>query len=351
MRSCSIVIVNYRTASLARTAVASARAGASSPIEIVVVDNSESAEEADALSGCGADRVIVAPRNLGYGAGVNRGASEASGDVLIAANPDVIFHPGSIDALLNVARDRVIAGPALFWDSACTWRLPPADLPTAAQKVAQLRASRSVLYARRRDAARARARVRFWSLDSTATVEAISGAVMAIPRGLFERAGGFDEQFFLYYEEMDLIRAIRRLGGQVMYVPESRCTHLYNQSAASNASAGGHFSRSEELYLRKWSGGSLVRVLQAYGKPLPAYDGFAPVARGRALSLEGIARERCAVEASSLATFETAAGTFPAEVEVNVPEEILRGYSAPELYVRAIEKDSGRVIRAWAMAM
>lgn len=351
MRSCSVVIVNYRTAALACEAVASARTASSLPVEVIVIDNSESAEEAGVLAGSGADLVLVAPRNLGYGAGVNFGASKATGDVLLAANPDVIFHAGAIDALLDGSDDRTVAGPAIFWDRACSWRLPPADLPSAAHKIAQLRASRSVSYARRRDAARARERAWFWSLGSTTDVDAISGAVMAIPRGLFDRAGGFDEQFFLYFEEMDLIRSIRRLGGHVVYVPGARCTHLYNQSAPANADAGSHFGQSEERYLRKWNGQSMVTVLQVFGRPLPEYEDFTPVKRGEALPLDTIAPEHCVIEASSLTTFETAAGTFPVEAEVRVPEPILRRYSEPVLYIRAIEKETGRMIRAWAMSM
>lgn len=351
MPDVSLVVVNYRTATLAREAFASARSSCSSAIEIIAVDNSESEVEASELRSAGADLVIAPPRNLGYGSGVNLGASNATGSVLIASNPDVIFHPGSIDALIAATDGQSIAGPALFWDRGCRWQLPPADLPSVRQKIAQLRATRNPRYARRRDAARTRARVRFWSLDATTEVDAVSGAVMAIPRRLFDRAGGFDERYFLYYEEMDLVRSVRRLGGRVLYVPSSRCTHLYNQSAALSPAAAGHFSRSEEIYLRKWNGESLVRILQAYGKPLPDFEPFTPASRGETLVLDGIEPGRAVVEASSLSTFETAAGTFSGSREVTIPPDILHGYSAPMLYVRATEKNTGRVVRAWSIAM
>ena len=124
----SLLVVNYHSAALAVEAIRSARAASASPsLQVVVVDNSEDPREAEALRRI-ADRVIVPDRNRGYAGGINAGRPACEGDVIIVANPDVVFSPGSIDRLVEPLEGRVaVTGPALFWDDAHEWFLPPGD--------------------------------------------------------------------------------------------------------------------------------------------------------------------------------------------------------------------------------
>lgn len=330
MTSISLLVVNYRSAFLACDAIRTARAASSRTLQAIVVDNSEQAAEAEALRGV-ADQVIVAPRNLGYAGGINAGRRACDGDVIVVSNPDVRFGERAIDLLVEA--DAAVAGPALFWDDAYQWMLPPAELQTRAEVIDRVIASRSRAWARRRDRRRFFARVAFWSLDRATPIHALSGALMAIRTSALDAAGGFDERFALYFEENDFLRRVR---GQVVYVPAARCQHLYNQSAGGSDEAASLYAQSERMYLRRWGGGLAKRFERSSEtSSLPGAD----------VRTAG----EVVIEASPLASFETAAGHFGNDAS-DVPDDIWRSYRGEVLYMRAVDRRTGRVLRSWAKA-
>lgn len=332
MSSRSLIVVNYRTSSLALDAIRSARAASSEPLQVIVVDNSENAAEAEALRAA-CDVLLVPPRNLGYAAAINLARRSCDGDLLIVSNPDVVFGQNAID-LLDEANVPV-AGPALFWDSGFEWILPPSDLYTTAERFDAALASRLRMWAGARDRRRFRRRLNFWSLTNTTRVDAISGAVMAIRATHFS---AFDERFFLYFEETDFIRR----AGEACYVPQAKCRHIYNQSAADSIDAARYYTESERKYLEKWSGTIATRVIKAMERPprLASPD-FSD-------DLITIDRDDVIVEASPLVMFDTAAGHFPKRGAVDVPAEVWRAYRAEALYLRVVERGSGAVLATYA---
>ena len=323
MTSVALLVVNYRSSALALEAIRSARAATARPLHVVAVDNSVDASEAEALRGA-ADVVIASTTNAGYAAAINAGRRACDADVIVVSNPDVVFGAGAIDALVDSGA--AVAGPALFWDDAHRWLLPPAELHTRTQVADRALASRSRAWARHRDRRRARARMDFWRLERTTRVDAVSGAVMAIRASAFDDAGGFDERFPLYFEENDFLRRVR---GEIAYVPAARCRHLYNQSAAGSAEAGALYARSEAEYLRKW-GGSWLKRCQL------------PVA-GELSRQPATGNRQHLIEASPLPSFDTAAGSF---LDADVPDDVWRTYRGDALYLRALDA-SGRVLRSW----
>jgi N-acetylglucosaminyl-diphospho-decaprenol L-rhamnosyltransferase len=331
----SLLLINYRSASLAIDAIRTALASSLQPLQVVVVDNSVDEYEASALRPV-ADVVIAAPRNLGYAGGINAGRRACDGDVIIVTNPDVRFGAGAIDTLVDA--DAAVAGPALFWDQEHTWRLPPAELHTARQVASRALASRSHAWARARDRRRFLARVAFWSLAVPTHVRALSGAVLAIKAKAFDDAKGFDERFQLYFEENDFLR---RVEGDIVHVPAARCHHLYNQSAGASPQSAALFARSEQQYLRKWGG--------AFAKRFE---------REQHASVSTVVHERgerafdgdVVIEASPLPSFETAAGHFATGSIADVPDDVWRAYRGDVLYLRAVDRRSGRVLESWAKA-
>jgi N-acetylglucosaminyl-diphospho-decaprenol L-rhamnosyltransferase len=333
--SASLIVVNYRSASLAVDAIRTARAATRNPLQVVVVDNSVDAKETDALRPH-ADLLIAPDLNLGYGAAINRARSKCDGETLIVANADVHFGDRAIDLLVDSGAD--VAGPALYWDDAFRWILPPSDLHTATDALDAAIASRSVRWQRSRDRQRIQRRLDFWSLKQSTPVPAISGAIMAIRRSAFDRIGGFDERFHLYFEEIDFQR---RLGGGILYLPEARCRHIYNQSAAASDVASAEYARSELAYLAKWSGSRIARWLKSIERPRAAQSAE-PIADDIPIERDGLL-----VEASPLASFETAAGHHPRGPTVGVPEEVWRAYRSEKLYMRVIEAGSARVVKTY----
>jgi len=338
----SLLIVNYRSASLAANAVRTAREGTSAPFQVVIVDNSCDAAEAAALR-ASADTVIVSSTNRGYSGGINDGRKSCNGETLIVSNPDVTFAAGAIDRL-NEALDRrtAVAGPALYWDDAHQWMLPPADLNTTAEKADEVLASRSRAWFEQRDRRRFRKRVAFWSLKDITPVRALSGAVMAIRAADFDAVGGFDERFRLYFEEIDFLRRIADRRRRIVYVPAAQCRHLYDQSAGrDSAAADAAYAESEMRYLEKWSGPFAARALKRLERAPSPFD---------AKPIDGpipIDRDGVVVEASPLPTFVTAAGHVPRTDRVELPDEVWSSLRTKTLYLRVVERATGRVVATY----
>ena len=323
MTSIALLVVNYRSSALALDAIRTALAAASRPLQVVAVDNSVDPAEAEKLRGA-ADVVIASAANAGYAAAINTGRRACDADLIVVSNPDVRFAAGAFDALADAGA--AVAGPALFWDDAHRWLLPPSELHTRAEVADRAIASRWRAWAGRRDRRRFRARLAFWELQRTTRVRAISGAVMAIRAKAFDEAGGFDERFRLYFEENDFLRRVR---GEIAYVPAARCRHLYNQSAAGSAEAAALYAQSEAEYLRKW-GGAFVKRFERV------------IERSQRSTANG--QQSTITEASPLPTFETAAGYLGDAADV--PDDVWRAYRGEVLYMRSLTRD-GRVLRSW----
>ena len=336
----SLVVVNYRSAALAAEAIRTARA--SSSLQVIIVDNSCDPDEAKQLRPH-ADVLLTPPSNLGYAGAINLARNHCSGDVLIVTNPDVTFFSGAVERLVQTVREEgfAVAGPAFYWDEGREWILPPSELPGFMNKLDEALGSRLGSWARLRDRRRFRARLSFWQLRQTTPVAALSGAVMAIDAAAFDRVGGFDERFALYFEENDFLRRVAAGGGRVAYVPAAQCRHVYNQSAATDRDrAAAIYGASEEAYFLKWYGRAAVGALRMIerAQPVPGYPVCGPAWE--------LPRPGLVVEASPLASFATAAGHFPKTAAVRVPAEVWESYRAEALYLRAVEPESGRVVAA-----
>jgi N-acetylglucosaminyl-diphospho-decaprenol L-rhamnosyltransferase len=337
----SLLVINYRSSKLAAEAIRTARAASSRPLQVVVVDNSCDPNEAAALREI-ADVLVVAETNRGYAGGINLGRRSCVGESLVVTNPDVVFAGDAIDRLVDALRDAAVAGPALFWDEAHRWRLPPGDLYTGWQRLDAVLASRSRVWFEERDRRRFRKRVAFWSLERTTSVSMLSGAVMAIRAEAFDDIHGFDERFALYFEETDFLRRIAERRGRIVYVPTARCRHLHNQSAAQiAATASARYAESELRYLEKWNGPFAARTIKRIERVLPSYDAQridGPLTIDRADVPADLI-----VEASPLPSFDTAAGNFSTGT-IDLPAD---AWTVPALYLRTVIRQSGEVLATY----
>jgi len=334
----SLLVVNYRSAALAAAAIHSARTTTQAPLQVVVVDNSCDANEAAQLHNL-ADTLVIATTNRGYAGGVNLGRAKCNGDVIVVSNPDVTFSANALDRLAAELRDDVaVAGPALFWDDAQQWMLPPGDLDTGREKLDAIFASRSRAWFEQRDRRRFLQRVKFWSLDRTTNVRMLSGAVMAIRAKDFDMLGGFDERFALYFEETDFLRRISEARKRIVYVPSARCRHIYNQSASQVAdAAAARFAESELRYLEKWNGPWAARTLKRLEKPMPAFE---MPQRTRDTNANAFV-----IEASPLPSFVTAAGRFTNDAnDFSLPPDVLASIKSATLHLRSLDRATGEVL-------
>lgn len=331
----SLLVVNYYSAALTGRAVESAKAASSEPLDVVIVDNSCDESEYSALLSGNYGHVVRSDKNRGYAGAINLGRPSCTGELIVIANPDVLFGRKSIDLLCNVvAETGGVAGPRFSWDDGGGWLLPPANHATIGSKLAQVLATHSSAFRSLRDRALIRERFAFWTAESSHDVETLSGAVLCVDSRLFDSVGGFDERFHLYFEENDFARQVIARGGKLTHIPTAHCRHLYNQSAGRSPDSAVNFEVSEALFFRKWFGSwSVVLMSLASSRHRPSRK----IALDAPLHLDSDPSE-VLVELSPLTDFSSAVGYFPLERTVEVPREIIDTFLGQHLYLRVLRR-------------
>lgn len=281
----SIVFVHYRTPDLLARSIAALRRGlALAGVEVpeaewLVVDNGSDAAGRERIERLGVRRLDPGG-NVGYAAGVNLGVARSTGDRLLVLNPDVLVRPGCVGALLAALgadpRGTAVVGPRFYWDSGGRLLLPPAERRSRRAEAAAVLARRHPRAARRARAAWRRHARRHWSAREPLPSHALSGALLAFHRAVWDRVGPFDEGFRLYFEEVEWLERVRRSGGAARYVPGAEAVHLYDQSARAEPAARTWFEESARRFRRLHYGAASAAALEALGRRLPAGPGPAP---------------------------------------------------------------------------
>ena len=327
----------------AQSAVAAVPAGEPPPVEmeILVVDNGADAAQRERLHALPC-RLIEPGRNLGYAGGLNRGVEEASGDVLLLANPDLELRPGSLARLLATTEEArrshgaAVVGPAFHWDSGGRFLLPPAERRDRSSELAARLADRGPRWAEwARRGWRRHAR-RHWRATEALGSSQLSGALLVATRSAWERLGPFDDGFQLYFEETDWLRRAPGRGVAVLYEPRAAVLHHYNRSAALEPRAAAWFQASEERFARRWYGAAF-RGLLGLAAPASCRLSFPPrpeVPGRPVLDLADLGLSPAKAQASELwVELSPSPRGFPATAE-RLPAGARRWELPPELWRR-----------------
>lgn len=209
---------------------AAAVAETSPETEILVIDNASGDHVAQGLAREVPSARLVQERfNRGYGAACNRGARETSRPYLLFLNSDAYVRSGAVEALVAALESdpaAAVAGPRLTGPGGApqsSIRLLPTPWRIFCESsglafLAGGRAPFSGHTATRQDH-----RVGH-------DVEALMGAALMVRRTAFEEVHGFDEGFFLYAEETDLMARWREGGWRLLYTPEAEVLHAGGRS-------------------------------------------------------------------------------------------------------------------------
>lgn len=222
------------------------------PWEAVVVDNASSDGSGAIVSEFAPHARLVRNRqNVGFGRGVNQGL-EAAAALVLVMNPDCRLAAGAFAAMRReLERDDTcaIVGPSI--------RNPDGSLQGSARgdpdmltglfgRTTRLRRVFPNLAVSRRnvlDEAAAR------DGEASVVVDWVSGACMLARRDALQRVRGFDERYFLYWEDADLCRRLRSAGYHVRYVPDAAAVHRVGHSTSTaRAAAIRAFHESAYLY-------------------------------------------------------------------------------------------------------
>ncbi|HJU07730.1 MAG TPA: glycosyltransferase family 2 protein [Rhodanobacteraceae bacterium] len=231
----SILIVTADSGDGVRECVARAL-DSSVPVEIVLVDNaSRDGVPQSTARGHVNDprvRVLFNDANLGFGPAINRGAKLANANLLLILNPDCMLEHDTIEKLLDVQHTRPdagVIGAVVCHENGEPDRASYRRDPLLRRSLMSLtgRAARESI-----DPKYAGINVPGAMPDKVVEAENVSGALMLIPRAVFERLGGFDENYFLHCEDLDLCRRARDAGFKVLLAGNVRVLHRKGGSSA-----------------------------------------------------------------------------------------------------------------------
>jgi len=201
---------------------------------VVLVDNGQTDGQLRAIRDRIGDRVLVVGdgRNLGFGAGVNLGARQVRNAGLAIVNPDCIVGPGAVGRLLQTLHGdtaAAAAGGLLVNEDGSEQDGARRDVPSLTHAIARrLRLQRVPGIGSLLDFNQAGR-----DLPSAATpVHALSGAFMVVRTRCFEDVGGFDERYFLHFEDLDLCIRLRAAGGVLFFDPGARAEHRKGESSS-----------------------------------------------------------------------------------------------------------------------
>lgn len=259
----SVVIVSYNTRHVLRECLQTLYAQEGARFETLVVDNASRDGSPEMVEAEFPQvKLIRSGTNLGFAAANNAAFSHARGEFLVLLNSDAFLAPGALDLAWRKMKDHPrtgLAGARLVGRDG-SWQPSARMFPSVLNDLFSL-SGLSMKFRRSRLFGRAD---RTWcDPGEPASVDWVPGAFAIIRRELLERTGYFDENFFLYYEEVDLCRRIRSAGYAVSYWPDIVVIHLGGESSKtveslSMSRSGSQLAlwrmRAAFLYYRKHHG-------------------------------------------------------------------------------------------------
>lgn len=250
-----VITVAYNSGEELLELLATLQLATTKPYETVIVDNGQDATYVDRAADYYGAKVLNFGRNLGYGSAMNRGAEGFEGEWILIVNPDLTFRPGAIDALIEESKywprggifgPRILTPEGEVYPSARRFPTLVSGIGHAA--LTRVWPANPFTKAYRGENLPGHSRAADW----------LSGSCMLVRREAFEEVGGFDESYFMFFEDTQLCRDLREKGWRSVYVPAGIAVHDQGLSwrarpepmiRAHHASARNYVS---QVYAKSW---------------------------------------------------------------------------------------------------
>lgn len=225
MDKISIIIVTFNSEKTIKVCLDSI-IKSSSDYEIIIVDNNSQDDTCKIVKRFGKNvNLIEAGANLGFAKANNIGVRTAVGEYLIFLNPDTrILGTDSLNKLKESLKENPeygIIGPKLIYpDGSLQARVR--NLPTAGRAFQEYILQKKGAYD-------------FYqpNCKTLCEVESVTGACIIIKKELFLKVGGFNEKYFLYFEDLELCKEVRYLGYKVGFLSEVIVEHAEGKSGVT----------------------------------------------------------------------------------------------------------------------
>ena len=267
--SVAVVTVSFRSGEVIGGFLSSVPAASSHELLTVVADNSPAAPDGVESQVASRATYLPLPANLGYGGAVNAAVATLPDTVrwILVSNPDVVLTAGAIDILVATGErdDRIASiGPSIL--------TPAGEVYPSARAVPSLRTG--VGHALFVNLWVGNPWTRAYRLDAeSGDVERdagwLSGACVLVRRSAFDELGGFDDGFFMYFEDVDLGNRLGKAGYRNVYEPAAIAVHTGAHSTNSDSirMVQVHHESAKRFLEKKYQGALLwpVRVALRVG--------------------------------------------------------------------------------------
>lgn len=229
----SIIIVNWNTRELILQCIDSIMKSAPYlDFEIIVVDNNSSDGSVEAiLNSYPSVKMVANDTNAGFAGGNNQGIVLSKGDYILLLNPDIVVHNNALQKMVAFLDDQVYAGAvgALLYNPDGTvqrhgmYGYPPSLVQVVLFRTMLFPISNRVMFLS----------AKFWEpldLERTREVEHLPGACIMVRREVLNNIGKLDENFRIWFEDVDWSVRIKEAGFKLYLYPEATMTHYCGQS-------------------------------------------------------------------------------------------------------------------------
>ena len=247
MTNLSVIIVSYNTAPLTLQCVESLVYALMASLlkwEVIIVDNASTDDTIAQLNSYASTnkvplKIIPNSQNVGFGAANNIGAAQAVGEYILLLNSDTIVDNLHFDELIEIADSHRNLGvlsvklnlPDGSMDPACHRGFPTPwrsfSYLSGLEKLTKDTPYLNTIFGGYH--------LTSLPLDQMHEIETPSGAFFLMKRVVFQGVGGFDEQFFMYAEDIDLALRVHKKGYRNWFCPRHSIVHLKGQSGMQNA--------------------------------------------------------------------------------------------------------------------
>lgn len=234
----SVIIVNYNAGDFLLRAVESVKKFAPVDHEIIIVDNASTDNSLSKIKGA---KLIRLKENIGFGPANNVGLEHAQGRFILFLNPDAELLPGSIEGMIEPLKEKKVGAVSCilsYGDGKFQPSFGILDKGISGEFFDKFLSNIVLgLYAGKR--------------RNPFSVKWLSGAVLMTKRDVIEVVGDFDPKFFLYMEDVDFCKRMRKAGYRLLVNPGCRCIHHLGKSS-ERGRAFIESKKSQLYYYKKW---------------------------------------------------------------------------------------------------
>jgi len=223
--------------------------------EFILVDNASTDDTCRMIREGFPDALLIrSPANIGFGRANNLGLNKARGEFVLLINPDTLWKRGEMRKAIQFLRDHPGIGGLgcrlLFEDG--SWQKSHGHFPTPGREL------KEAFYLPRLFPKRPWSRGMFIyrEREGTGAVDWVSATFFLCPRKVILDVEGFDERYFMYYEDIDLSSRVREKGKEIYYYPEIEIIHFQRMPSVYD------FGESPYLYFEKHFGPPLAGLLR-----------------------------------------------------------------------------------------